>query len=382
MADSLGIEQEALERLASVDPMQLQGEDLISYEAFKRQRELNVYGYRYPSELLAIDQFDNWATVFAQLASGTGAHLFRTAQDYDEFLARMDGFVAWSEQVINNLRAGISKGVVLPKVVVERTLPQIEALANVEDPRQTIFWRPLLNFPAGLSVEDRKRLRVTYDEKLRTRVIPEYRRLHDYLSKEYLPHARDTIAWSALPSGDYWYAVARAPLHDDRPDARAGARTGAARSRALAGRSLQPATGARAGRRCARDVRRDASRSEVSICRRRGVARWIRSPAKSRRCEHARAVPACTQGDVRDPRGRALPRSLRRERVVSALERRRHATRRFLRQHVGTRGTTDVPDGCDLPARGGAGAPLPGCARAGDTEPAELSTLRLGHCVR
>ncbi|HEX6572987.1 MAG TPA: DUF885 domain-containing protein [Steroidobacteraceae bacterium] len=206
MADSLGIEQEALERLASVDPTQLQGEDLISYEAFKRQRELNVYGYRYPSELLAIDQFDNWATVFAQLASGTGAHVFRTTRDYDEFLARMDGFVAWSEQAINNLSAGISKGVVLPKVVVERTMPQLEAFANVEDPRQTVFWRPLLNFPAGLSIEDRKRLLAAYDEKLRTRVIPEYRRLHDYLSTEYLPHARDTIAWSDLPSGDYWYA--------------------------------------------------------------------------------------------------------------------------------------------------------------------------------
>ncbi|MCE3285276.1 MAG: hypothetical protein K0R70_1532, partial [Steroidobacteraceae bacterium] len=206
MADSLGIEQEALERLASVDPSQLQGEDLISYEAFKRRRELNVHGYRYPSELLAIDQLDNWATVFAQLASGTDAHVFRTTQDYDEFLARMDGFVAWSEQAINNLRAGLSKRVVLPKVVVERTLPQLEAFATSEDPRQTIFWRPLLNFPAGLSIEDRKRLLAAYDEKLRTRVIPEYRRLQDYLSKEYLPHARDSIAWSDLPSGDFWYA--------------------------------------------------------------------------------------------------------------------------------------------------------------------------------
>jgi uncharacterized protein (DUF885 family) len=206
MADSLGIEQEALERLTSVDPKQLRGEDRISYDAFKRQRELAVYGFRYPSELLAINQFDNWCNVFAQLASGTGAHPFRTTRDYDHFLARMDGFVAWSEQAINNLRAGVSKGVVLPKVVVERTLPQLEAFARIEDPRQSILWQPLLNFPPGPTVADRRRLIEGYDAKLRSKVIPEFRRLHDYLAQEYLPHARQSIAWSELPSGDLWYA--------------------------------------------------------------------------------------------------------------------------------------------------------------------------------
>jgi uncharacterized protein (DUF885 family) len=206
MADSLGIEQEALAHLAAVDPRQLAGEDLITYEAFKRQRELNIGGYRYPSELLAINQFSNWPSTFAQLGSGRGAHPFRTTRDYDNFLARMDGFVSWTEQAINNLRAGVSKDVVLPRVVVERTLPQLEAFARLENPRDTVFWQPLLNFPPGPSVVERKRLLEAYDEKIRTQVLPAYRRLHDYLAKEYLPAARDTVAWSALPGGDYWYA--------------------------------------------------------------------------------------------------------------------------------------------------------------------------------
>jgi uncharacterized protein (DUF885 family) len=206
MADSLGIEQESLERLLAIDASKLRGEDRITYEAFKRQRELAIYGFRYPSELLALDQFTNWSNVFVQLASGQGAHPFRTAADYDRFLSRMDGFVAWTEQAINNLRAGVSKGVVLPKIVVERTLPQLEPFAAIEDPRQSVFWQPLLNFPAGLTVADRKRLLTAYDERLRTKVIPAYRRLHDYLAREYLPQARDTVGWSALPAGDYWYA--------------------------------------------------------------------------------------------------------------------------------------------------------------------------------
>jgi uncharacterized protein (DUF885 family) len=206
MADSLGVEQESLEKLRAVDPQQLAGEDLVTYEAFKLQRELNVGGYRYPSELLAINQLDSWPNTFAQLGSGKGAHPFRTTRDYDNFLSRMDGFVAWVDQAINNLRAGVGKGVVLPQVVVERTLPQLEAFGRLEDPKQTVFWQPLLNFPAGPTVADRNRLLRAYDEKLRTKVLPAYRRLHDYLAQEYLPKARATAGWSDLPSGDLWYA--------------------------------------------------------------------------------------------------------------------------------------------------------------------------------
>jgi uncharacterized protein (DUF885 family) len=206
MADSLGIEQEALKQLQSVDVRQLSGEDLVTYEAFKRERELSIEGFRYPSELLAIDQLENWATKFAELASGHGTQPFRTTRDYDNFLARMDGFVAWTDQAINNLRAGVSRGVVLPKVVVARTLPQLEAFARLENPRETVFWQPLLQFPAAPTVADRERLVRAYDEKLRTRVLPAYRRLHDYLAKEYLPHARASVAWQELPLGDAWYA--------------------------------------------------------------------------------------------------------------------------------------------------------------------------------
>ncbi len=220
MADSLGIEQEALERLAAVNPQRLRGEDLVTYEAFKRERELAVYGFRYPSELLAIDAVVQWGNVFARLASGRGAHPFRTTQDYDHFLTRMDGFAVWVDLAINNLRAGPAKGVVLPKAVVERVLPQLEEFARIEDPRQSVFWRPLLEFPPAPTVADRRRLITAYDEKLRTRVIPAYRRLHDYLASEYLPQARDTIAWSNLPGGGYWYAwlVRRHTTLDLTPD--------------------------------------------------------------------------------------------------------------------------------------------------------------------
>ncbi|MGB5103170.1 MAG: DUF885 domain-containing protein [Steroidobacteraceae bacterium] len=205
MADSLAIEQNALEKLAAVDPEKLSGEDLVTYETFKAGRELNIEGYRYPAELLPLHQFSNMPSEVALLGSGKGIHPFRTVADYDNFLARMDGFVAWVDQAINNMKSGVTKGFVQPRVVVERTIPQITAQL-ADDPKQSVFWRPILGFPAGIPVADRTRLAKAYEEKIGKQVIPAYRRLHHYLQAEYLPQARETVGMSELPNGASWYA--------------------------------------------------------------------------------------------------------------------------------------------------------------------------------
>jgi uncharacterized protein (DUF885 family) len=205
MADSLAIEQDALERLEAVDPEKLDGENLVTYQAFRTGRAIRAEGYRYPSELLPVQPYANLAVDFAVAGSGQGIQPFAKAQDYDNFLSRMDGFVAWVDQVIRNMRSGVEHGIVLPRVVVAPLLPQIAALA-AEDPRQSIFWRPILAFPAGISVADRQRLTRDYAARLATQVLPAYRRLHDYLKKDYLPRARAGIGMSELPNGASWYA--------------------------------------------------------------------------------------------------------------------------------------------------------------------------------
>ena len=205
MADWLAIEQEALAALTAIDPARLSGEDLLSYESFRFGRETTIAGFRYPSELLPVDQFGGLHTRFAVLGSGAGAHPFRTVQDYEHFLSRMDGFVEWVDQSINNMRSGAARGLVQPRVVVERMIPQLAALA-VAEPRQSVFWQPIEKFPPAVGAADRERLVAAYAQKLSSAVLPAYRRLHDYLKDEYLGQARETVAWSELPNGAEWYA--------------------------------------------------------------------------------------------------------------------------------------------------------------------------------
>src|SRR5262245_21172776 len=205
LADSLANEQDSLEDLHEVDPAQLGAEDRITYDAFRYGREIAIESYRYPSELLPIDQLFNRVTQFAMMASGTGVHPFATAQDYDNFLSRMDGFTAWVEQAINNMRSGAAKGIVQPRIVIERTIPQLAALA-VDDPKQSLLRRPILNLPAGLATADRQRIVATWDRKLESEVLPAIGRLRDYLANDYLPKTRPSVALSELPNGAAWYA--------------------------------------------------------------------------------------------------------------------------------------------------------------------------------
>ena len=198
------VEREFLEQIRSIDPTLLTGQDALTYEIFKSAREREIEGFRFPGHLIPVNQFYSVPNIFAQLGSGNGLHPFKTVKDYEDFLKRIDGFVAWTDQAIANMREGIAKGYTLPKVLVERTLPQLAAQV-VEDPEQSLYWGPVKNLPVSFTEEEQARLTAAYRAAIATQVIPSYRRLHDFLRDEYLPKARSSVGLDALPDGKAWY---------------------------------------------------------------------------------------------------------------------------------------------------------------------------------
>jgi uncharacterized protein (DUF885 family) len=198
------LERDALERISAIDRSRLPAKDRLSYDVFKSARELEIAGFRFPDELLPLNQFFSVPNSFAQLGSGKGIHPFRTVQDYDNFLRRMDGFVAWTDQAIVNMREGAAQGITQPKVLMERTLPQLEAHV-VATPEESLFWGPVRDMPAGFAAADRERLTAAYRAAITAKLVPSYRRLHDFVRDEYLPQCRDSYGLGALPDGRAWY---------------------------------------------------------------------------------------------------------------------------------------------------------------------------------
>lgn len=204
-ADTLASERRYLAAVEQLDAGTLGPHARLTYDIFRSGRQRDLESLRFPAHLLPIDQFNNAAAGFAVMGAGASAHPFAKREDYESFLKRIDGFVVWIDQSIVNMREGIKSGVVQPRVVMVKVLPQLEQLI-VDDPTQSVFWEPLKAFPKDLPEADRTRLTAAYRDALSQRLMPAYRRLHDFIAKDYLPATRPTVGWSALPQGKEWYA--------------------------------------------------------------------------------------------------------------------------------------------------------------------------------
>jgi uncharacterized protein (DUF885 family) len=117
----------------------------------------------------------------------------------------VDGLIVWMDQAITNMREGIAKGIVQPRPVMEKVLPQLDAMI-VDDPTQSEYYGPIRNLPAGFPAADRERLTAAYTAAIRDKLVPAYRRLRSFIHDEYLPRTRTSVAWTALPDGEAWYA--------------------------------------------------------------------------------------------------------------------------------------------------------------------------------
>ena len=99
------------------------------------------------------------------LGSGTNAQPFATVADYEHWLKRLDGLVVWIDQAIVNMREGVARGVVQPRPVMEKVLPQLDAIA-VPHAGQSPYFAPVANFPATFGAADRERLTREYTRML------------------------------------------------------------------------------------------------------------------------------------------------------------------------------------------------------------------------
>jgi uncharacterized protein (DUF885 family) len=205
MAEGLEIDREYLARVQTIDESLLEGQDLLSYQVFIRDLERDIEGAEFPSHLIPLNQFYSTPNFFAQLGSGGSVHPFDSVKDYEDFLSRVDGFVQWIDQAIANMNEGIEKGVVQPRLLMERSVPQLEAHI-VEDVEVSLFWKPVDNIPESFPAEDRERLEAAYRKTISERIVPAYAKLRDYVVETYMPQARDTHGMWDLPNGAAWYA--------------------------------------------------------------------------------------------------------------------------------------------------------------------------------
>ena len=198
-----------LASLREYDPEALTGQDRLNYDIFQFDRENAIereeQGYNDYEGLTPISQFFSVPNFLPMLGSGAVAQPFETPQHYDDWIKRSTGFVNHVDLSITKMREGVELGVVQPRILMEKTLPQLAAQV-VDSAEVSAFYGPVSRMPESFSAEDRERLTAAYEDHIMNVLVPAYAKLHDYINDEYMQHTRETVGQSDSPGGKEYYA--------------------------------------------------------------------------------------------------------------------------------------------------------------------------------
>ncbi|MGB3143953.1 MAG: DUF885 domain-containing protein [Maribacter sp.] len=161
--------------------------------------------YDLPSfELMPLFQIQSLHLYVAQLAGGTSIQPFNTSRDYKNWLKRLDDYLVFLDTAMEKMELGAQKDVVLPKVLIEKMIPQIQSFIGVplEDNQ---FYQPIKNIPNSIPEGDRENLKSKYADMISKKLVPKYEELNKFLTENYLPKGRDTDGLGALPNGSETY---------------------------------------------------------------------------------------------------------------------------------------------------------------------------------
>jgi uncharacterized protein (DUF885 family) len=198
-----------LARLLEYDSEQLDGQNRLNYEIFRYDRQNAIeredMGYNDYESLTPVSQFFSVANILPLLGSGAVAQPFQTPQHYDDWIKRSSFFATNVDMSIAKMREGVELGVVQPRVLMEKALPQLKAQV-VDSPEKSAFYGPIARMPESFSDEDRERLTQAYEDHIMNTMVPAYAKLHAYIANEYMQHTRERVGQADSPGGADYYA--------------------------------------------------------------------------------------------------------------------------------------------------------------------------------
>ncbi|ODM53326.1 DUF885 domain-containing protein [Elizabethkingia meningoseptica] len=207
IAEEINFYNTTTKELAGIKYDALDDQHKVIYDVLDNQLKTKVESYVYHPEYIPFTQFDGLPLTLPLLGSGKGTQPFKTEKDYDNWLKRISQFPVWMDTAEQNFRTGIKNKFVLPKKLVVKMIPQMTAAEIITpDFSKNIFYGPVKDFPKDFSAEQKQKYTKLFQEAIKDKIIPAYTKMGKFLKEEYMPHARDTDGYNALPNGKDIYA--------------------------------------------------------------------------------------------------------------------------------------------------------------------------------
>lgn len=192
-------------KVSKFDDANLNETDKMSKDVLLWECNINLETLTFKNSLyFPIDQMWTVHLLMGQLASGSSAQPFKTTEDYNNWLKRLDGYVVWLNTAESRMKEGMAAGYVLPKSLIKKITPQLKAMTEpkLDD---NLFYSPIKNFPENFTDDQRKELTEAYSKMVSQKIIPAYQSLYDFMSGDYLKAGRDSSGIADTPNGAAYY---------------------------------------------------------------------------------------------------------------------------------------------------------------------------------
>ncbi|WP_293713862.1 DUF885 domain-containing protein [Stenotrophomonas sp. UBA7606] len=197
----LKVWDDVLAQLEAIDPAKLSAENQVNYAIYKYQveslaEEVRLRSYEMP--------FNSDSSFWSNL-SFMARREMKTAQDYRNYIARLNDVPRYFDQQMDNMRAGLARGFSVPRAVLEGRDVSISTVAELKDPTESPLYEPLKKLPNSIPAAEQAKLQAEARQAISGSVVPAFGKLLTFYRQEYVPQSRTTLAAEAMPGGKEFY---------------------------------------------------------------------------------------------------------------------------------------------------------------------------------
>ena len=103
------------------------------------------------------------------------------------------------------MQEGIRRNLTPTKMFLPKVVEQIDNVLT-DKVQDSPLYKPFVEMNAAVAKADQENLGAEARQIIKDRVYPAFAKLKDFFKKDYIPAARESIAWTNLPNGVEWYA--------------------------------------------------------------------------------------------------------------------------------------------------------------------------------
>ncbi len=206
IAKTQAMDHAVLAELTNIDPGTLSAADRLNFDIAKVQFRRRIAVAPFKPYVYAISHLGSLQTEGSVQTANEITEItpFATAQDYENWIARLRSFAPYVDQVTELLRIGIREKRTSPRVIMERVRPQLAA-QRVANPEDSPFFTPFKRFPPSMPASDRERLTAAGRAAIAGTVLPSFARFEKFFNGTYLPACRQSVGIADTPDGQAFY---------------------------------------------------------------------------------------------------------------------------------------------------------------------------------